>query len=370
MPRCNLDREDAMDFYKKLVCHALYAGIKKDEYRLLTGDISKQNRELLKTITVIIGVMLLVLTIVSAFISNMPAGDNTAAYLFATGAVLCIAACVWFPLSNSPSYTTFIMYLFQSAVYAFAFYISLLHKDYPAVTAVVLLFVCPIVFLDRPLNNAIMTTLAVLVFCILTICVKDRSLAMDDVWNMISFGFLSITINNFLMRPKIRVLQQQRRISYMGSHDLMTGLKNRNSYEAETGGLYSLCSRSLTCIFVDVNGLHAINNTKGHKAGDEMLRTVARLLIDTFGEDHGYRTGGDEFVFFLPDADENAVRRQAAGIQAKLQQQSYAIALGIETMDKQAFDLETLVSRAEAIMYKDKGEFYQRPENNRRANRR
>lgn len=359
-----------MRLFRKFFNHALYAGITKDEYRLLTKDIADQNKELLKIITLVIGIMLLGLTVVSAFISNMPAHDNTIAYLLAMSAMLCLAVCVRLPLSDSPVYITILMYLFECVVYAFAFYISLLHKDYPAVTAVVLLFVCPIVFLDRPLNIGIMTFLVVLAFCVFTLCVKEPSLAADDVWNMITFGILSVLINNFLMRPKIRVLQQQKRISYLGSHDLMTGLKNRNSYEQETGSLFSQCADSLTCVFVDVNGLHAINNNKGHKAGDEMLRTVASLLLDAFGDEHGYRTGGDEFVFFLPDADEAAVLRQGEAIQEQLHQQGYAIALGIESMDKQENDLETLITRAEAIMYKDKSEFYRRPENNRRGSRR
>jgi diguanylate cyclase (GGDEF)-like protein len=60
----------------------------------------------------------------------------------------------------------------------------------------------------------------------------------------------------------------------------------------------------LTVVFLDMNGLKAINDTHGHRAGDEAIRAYLEAVVATFGE-HGeaYRgEGGDEAVVVLPDA--------------------------------------------------------------------
>ena len=48
------------------------------------------------------------------------------------------------------------------------------------------------------------------------------------------------------------------------------------------------CSSTLSCVYLDVNGLHELNNTRGHAAGDEMLKTVAAKVRDIFGEEYSY----------------------------------------------------------------------------------
>lgn len=355
-----------MGVWKKIVGNALYGGVTKEEYARISEEISSQNRDLVKLLSLIVGIMLFVLAVLSFIVTGLPVADNKVVYIVSAVAVFAMYAAARHPFFADHKYGMLLAYALETIIYAFAFYISLLHRDVPAVTAVVVLFVCPIVFLDRPLNIAVTTFLAVLVFSVLTYFIKPRPIALDDIWNMITFGALSVAINVFLMRMKMRVLAQQWEIRYLGTHDLMTGLKNRNSYEKEASRLFSQCSVSLSCIFVDVNGLHAVNNAQGHAAGDEMLRSVARILWDAFGKDHGYRTGGDEFVFFTLDTPEEKVRALAMQAQEELWKKNYYVALGVETMEKQEGDLRALIRKAEAVMYQDKQAFYQRPENNRR----
>lgn len=50
-------------------------------------------------------------------------------------------------------------------------------------------------------------------------------------------------------------------------------------------------------IFADLNGLKICNDTKGHKAGDELLKKAAALLKEIFNEDEIYRSGGDEAMY-------------------------------------------------------------------------
>ena len=79
--------------------------------------------------------------------------------------------------------------------------------------------------------------------------------------------------------------------------DALTGLPNRNRYE-KFCRLIGNKTNELSCIYIDANGLHEINNTRGHLAGDQMLRFIADTLKVEFGENNVYRIGGDEFVVF------------------------------------------------------------------------
>ena len=77
---------------------------------------------------------------------------------------------------------------------------------------------------------------------------------------------------------------------------MLTSLRNRNTYEQRLHDYASLKNCEIASVYVDVNGLHEINNTKGHAAGDQRLRYVGRTIQHEFGEMNSFRIGGDEFV--------------------------------------------------------------------------
>ena len=79
----------------------------------------------------------------------------------------------------------------------------------------------------------------------------------------------------------------------------LTGLNNRNCYEWMIQTYPNMCKSSLSCIYIDVNGLHELNNTQGHKAGDDMLSYIAQVTQKYFGMQNAYRIGGDEFCVLL-----------------------------------------------------------------------
>lgn len=66
-------------------------------------------------------------------------------------------------------------------------------------------------------------------------------------------------------------------IKEMGENDLLTGLLNRNSYQKRILEYPKKYTESIACIYADANGLHELNNSQGHEAGDRMLQCVARL---------------------------------------------------------------------------------------------
>lgn len=133
---------------------------------------------------------------------------------------------------------------------------------------------------------------------------------------------------------------------------------NRNSYEKNVLEYPGRCREGVTCIYVDVNGLHALNDSKGHAAGDEMLRTVAGALRDCFGEKDVYRIGGDEFVVFARDEAWKGIRDKLEEAQNHLKERGYHVSVGLSCRE-QPIDMDSLVKEAEAHMYAEKDRYYQ-----------
>ena len=89
--------------------------------------------------------------------------------------------------------------------------------------------------------------------------------------------------------------------------DGLTGVKSKHAYlEAEKELDEALRRgeiRELAVVVCDVNGLKKINDTFGHKAGDEYIRKACAMICDLFAHSPVYRIGGDEFVAILRGRD-------------------------------------------------------------------
>ena len=96
-----------------------------------------------------------------------------------------------------------------------------------------------------------------------------------------------------------------RRLSYSASHDLLTGLANRGSFESSLRkalNLIATAHQSHCLAFIDLDRFKTINDTSGHAAGDELLRQISTLMQEHIrSSDRLARLGGDEFALILFD---------------------------------------------------------------------
>lgn len=159
-----------------------------------------------------------------------------------------------------------------------------------------------------------------------------------------------------------------RLIIEISSIDSTTKLYNRNRLVKETRHMQTNASCPSLVVYVDVNGLHEINNTQGHKAGDKMLRHVAIALKHNFHKDRIYRIGGDEFFVICKDNYEGRLASTISKIRENLRQNKYEIAVGYAY--KNGFNnLSEMMSAADASMLEDKRLFYKAHNNDRRKSR-
>lgn len=98
--------------------------------------------------------------------------------------------------------------------------------------------------------------------------------------------------------------QMAAQLEYIGRHDYLTNLYNRTYFEEQLQQLKNAPDTSFGIFICDVDGLKFINDTLGHRQGDELLKQVALLLSENLQyPDFVARIGGDEFAIMVFAAD-------------------------------------------------------------------
>jgi diguanylate cyclase (GGDEF)-like protein len=99
------------------------------------------------------------------------------------------------------------------------------------------------------------------------------------------------------------------------SHDSLTGLMNRAGFARRISGALAGAENGgarAGLLYLDLDGFKQINDTRGHEAGDDLLRQVAeRLRQSVRADDTVARMGGDEFAIVLAGAGDGEVRAAA-----------------------------------------------------------
>ena len=143
--------------------------------------------------------------------------------------------------------------------------------------------------------------------------------------------------------------------------DALTGVFNRVAYKDDLPVFDEEKPSDFSCVFIDVNELHLINNKYGHDVGDEMLVYVANTLKKVFFGNKIYRMGGDEFLVFVQDARPNIVEESIAFFEEQLKPKDYHVAIGVSYRSMNT-DTEEMVKEAEVKMYEAKAKYYQNKE--------
>lgn len=153
---------------------------------------------------------------------------------------------------------------------------------------------------------------------------------------------------------------QEEKIEYLSYRDILTGLYNRRFLEEEMKRLDTERQLPISIIMADVNGLKLINDSFGHKEGDQLLIETAQLL-NTFirEEDILARYGGDEFLILLPQTSKEAAEKvlkriKAAFKAAENEELPLSISLGAATKNAPQQSLNQVLKNADDRMYQNK----------------
>ena len=160
-----------------------------------------------------------------------------------------------------------------------------------------------------------------------------------------------------LVRNDAQADQLSEELDFSYSHDTLTGLANRSRYEADLRELPNSGYESVVCTYIDVVGMHEVNEHLGHRSGDTLLCCLANAARKFFATSRVYRIGSDEFVILTPNEPPYSVWSTADRMRAFLKEKDYAISVGIQqTTDLR--HLDEAVAKAEAAMRQDRQAYY------------
>ena len=155
---------------------------------------------------------------------------------------------------------------------------------------------------------------------------------------------------------------QARTVAYT---DPLTGVKSKHAFATEEGHIETKIIdgdiKDFGVIVCDVNGLKHINDTMGHKAGDDYIRAACKMLCEYFKHSPIFRIGGDEFVILLEGHDfetrEDIMTDINKQIEANIGTDKVIISLGLAIFDSENDkSFHEVFKRADDLMYSRKME--------------
>ena len=174
------------------------------------------------------------------------------------------------------------------------------------------------------------------------------------------------------LRAGRRIVELQTELRRQATHDALTGVLNRSkTFEIFARELQRSKREGtpLGTILVDLDHFKSVNDTYGHLAGDEVLRSAAaRLQASVRSYDAVGRYGGEEFLVLLPGCDEAMASMQAERLRLALAmdpvvlesagaveyQVTASFGVAVSTAARSAATPEVLVAAADAALYKAK----------------
>ena len=143
--------------------------------------------------------------------------------------------------------------------------------------------------------------------------------------------------------------------------DALTGVKNRNAYRVYEERLNAQIEMDrapeFAIIILDVNDLKKVNDTEGHKAGDQYLRDACRIICTTFKRSPVFRVGGDEFAVLSQGDDyarlDELVKQMNEHNDDAVENGGIVIALGMSRFEHDD-KVAAVYERADQIMYENK----------------
>ncbi|SFR01502.1 PAS domain S-box-containing protein/diguanylate cyclase (GGDEF) domain-containing protein [Enterobacter sp. kpr-6] len=158
-----------------------------------------------------------------------------------------------------------------------------------------------------------------------------------------------------------------RQLSYSASHDALTHLANRVSFENHLKRLLQTVQESHqrhALVYIDLDRFKAVNDSAGHAAGDALLRELSSLMLSMLrSTDILARLGGDEFGLLLPDCNIESARYISGRLIQTINDYHFmwegrlhriGASAGITLIDRTNYQASEVMSQADIACYASK----------------
>ena len=183
-------------------------------------------------------------------------------------------------------------------------------------------------------------------------------LVVASLFSALLFYMLRRVANDKLEEEK----ENSKVFKSMANTDSLTGVRNKHAYMETEAGLNSKIREGsidkLALVACDINGLKYVNDTKGHAAGDKLIKDASALICDFFNHGSVYRTGGDEFVVLLQekgyDSMDEAIAAFNRQAEENIMKNEVVVSIGYSTLQPGDEQLHDIFERADHMMYEHK----------------
>ncbi|WP_370681488.1 diguanylate cyclase domain-containing protein [Comamonas sp. GB3 AK4-5] len=272
------------------------------------------------------------------------------------------AACfaIWAAALGFPLWISFILFIGAGInLLAFRGWLGGLEVLAVMAAAVVL------VGLIQPLHFSPDTTVLTTVLCMCTLSSFLAVFAQD------SFQRASLLHRqrNLLQGQLVEIQALKDRLAEQAERDALTGLLNRRMLEWHLPRLLAGCRgrhSSLVLMLLDIDHFKQTNDTYGHAAGDQLLQSLARHLLQYCrSQDMVFRYGGDEFLVLFPDTSLEVAHARAKALceafsqsPRRLERLSLPVSLscGLSAFPLHADQATTLIEGADKALYQAKAQ--------------
>ncbi|WP_236761729.1 putative bifunctional diguanylate cyclase/phosphodiesterase [Agrobacterium tumefaciens] len=152
-------------------------------------------------------------------------------------------------------------------------------------------------------------------------------------------------------------VEAERQIRHLAHYDTLTGLANRVTFNENMDAALALPGDGPALLFIDLDGFKIVNDTRGHRVGDDLLREVANRLRAVCEEPSMTigRLGGDEFAILVPHVETSELETFASRIIETLSlpydQILIGASIGIAIAPIHGDTGEALLARADIALY-------------------
>lgn len=153
---------------------------------------------------------------------------------------------------------------------------------------------------------------------------------------------------------------QNAQLYNLSYYDHLTGLYNRRYYEKKSSELDTIENLPLGIIMADVNGLKLVNDSFGHKIGDQLLQETGKVLSNACNNKQPvFRMGGDEFLILVPQTSVQEMETLVGRIRESTKEVSLnniklSISFGMAIKENRFEDIADTSKKAEDEMYSNK----------------
>lgn len=347
---------------KKIKNAFAYTKIDYNSLEKIRSKIVKANLQMVTVLSSFATLLIVAMLIASFF--NKGIHQNRQVYFIGLIMSFAISISSFTIAKKHSKLVKLLVYLSYAIYYMYGILIgAVTDPEGKTVTFMVLLVFMPTLFIDWPMRIISITSFFVALFIMLCTHTKTGAVLSVDILDSLVFAALGLTSGFFVNNIKLHgfILEQQQ--DELSRKDKLTDMRNRNAYEIERDSIIGICKYCLSVIYMDVNGLHEINNAYGHEAGDDMLKFIASEIKRSFLDDYSYRIGGDEFVAFMPDKSEEEIKKIVDDMIKTIEENNYHVAVGYISLPTRHLSMDFIIKEAENKMKNDKIKFYKNNSN-------